>query len=510
METWYLILLSLTISCILMFFFSKNNPIHNLPPGPPVFPVIGNFLTLPKSPLELESLLRSLRSKFGPIITLHLGSRPTIFVLDHSLAHEALVQNGAHFADRPPPLATHKIASSNQHDINSAFYGPTWRALRRNLTSTILHSSNVKYFSEARKLVFKTLKNKLHCQSNSRHPVGVREHFRYAIFSLLAFMCFGERFDQKQVEEIDKVVQRSFLGIYTFHKLNLWPRLTRIILYKSWKEFLQIYKDQDNMLIPLIIERRKKLKEDGEQGQAEDYALSYVDSLLDLQLPEERRKLRDQEIVSLCNEFLVAGTETTSTSLQWIMANLVMYPHIQEKLFMEITSVLGDRDQEAEVTEDDLKRMPFLKAIVFEGLRRHPPGHFLFPRAVTEDVSLGNYVIPKNGKVNFMLVDMGREPKVWENPLEFKPERFMNNDGDVVFDITGSKEIKMMPFGAGRRICPGYASAMLQLEYFIANLVWSFEWRPSDRDPVDLSEKQLITVVMEKPLQVNIFPRYKI
>ncbi|KAJ9678322.1 hypothetical protein PVL29_020476 [Vitis rotundifolia] len=111
-----------------------------------------------------------------------------------------------------------------------------------------------------------------------------------------------------------------------------------------------------------------------------------------------------------------------------------------------------------------------------------------------------------------MVSEMGRNPNKWEDPMEFKPERFLNSkgDGDEVFDITGSREIKTMPFGAGRRIRPGLGLAMLHLEYFVANLVWSFEWKAVEGDEVDLSEKQEFTIVMKNPLQAHLSPRLKL
>ena len=352
--------------------------------------------------------------------------------------------------------------------------------------------------------------------SNSKtgEPISVVDHFQYAMFCLLVLMCFGDKLNQEQIKEIENVQRRLLLGVGgRFNILNFWPNLTRVLLRKRWKEFFQVVEEQDKVLVRLI-RSRKKVKEERLSKSKEDkveaddeYVLAYVDTLLDVQLPEENRKLTEQEIVSLTSEFLIAGTDTTSTALQWIMGNMVKYPHVQEKLFMEIKGVVGAGEEE--VKEDDLQKMPYLKAVILEGLRRHPPGHFVLPHTVREDTVLGGYLVPKNVTINFLVAEMGWDPKVWEDPMAFKPERFLSNDNKSgeVFDITGSREIKMMPFGVGRRICPGLGLAMLHLEYFVANLVWNFEWKAMDGDEVSLEEKQEFTVIMKTPLQAQIYHR---
>lgn len=443
------------------------------------------------------------------MVTLRIGTRPVIFVADRTLAHEALIHCGAVFADRPPAGATKKIITSNQHNISSSSYGPTWRLLRRNLTAEILHPSRVKSYTHARNWVLQILQNRFESQAKAGRPICVMEHFQYAMFCLLVLMCFGEKLDENQIKKIMEVMTVNF---GRFNILNFWPGVTKIVLRNRWRELFRLRRCQENVLIPLI-RARKKAKEERENKSKEDkkdyeyeYVLSYVDTILALELPEEKRKLNEEEMVSLCREFLDAGTDTTSTALQWIMANLVKYPQIQEKLFMEIKGVV--QDGEENIKEEELQKMPYLKAIILEGLRRHPPGHFVLPHAVTEDAVLGKYVVPKDGTINFMVAEMGWNPKVWEDPMAFKPERFLNSGGET-FDITGSREIKMMPFGAGRRICPAYGLAILHLEYFVANLIWRFEWKAVDGDDVDLSEKEEFTVVMKNPLQAQICPRLK-
>lgn len=411
--------------------------------------------------------------------------------------------NGAVFADRPPAAPISKIVSSNQHNISSGSYGATWRLLRRNLTSEILHPSRVRSYSHARRWVLDILFDRFRRHDGSEEEaIVVVDHLHYAMFALLVLMCFGDKLDEKQIKEVEFVQRRQLLSFSRFNILNLWPKLTRLIFRSRWEEFHQMRREQGDVLLPLIRARRKIVE--SRMKNNKDYVQSYVDTLLDLELPEEKRKLNEEEIVSLCSEFLNGGTDTTATALQWIMANLVKKPEIQERLYEEIKSVVAG-DEAKEIEEEEAHKMPYLKAVVLEGLRRHPPGHFVLPHSVTEDTVLGGYKVPKRGTVNFMVAEIGRDPAVWDDPMEFKPERFIREEEPV--DITGSRGIKMMPFGAGRRICPGIGLAMLHLEYYVANMVKEFEWKEVKGYEVDLTEKLEFTVVMKHPLKARAVPR---
>ncbi|KAI3920892.1 hypothetical protein MKW98_015880 [Papaver atlanticum] len=302
------------------------------------------------------------------------------------------------------------------------------------------------------------------------------------MFSLLVFMCFGEKVDEKKIREIESV-QRSFLlGFSRFQILNLLPRLiSRIFFTKKWKDFYKLRSDQGKVLIPLIRSRQEQVKKTCEENQ-KSLGICYVDSLLNLELPDEGgRRLTDNEFVSLCSEFLNTGTDTTSTDLQWIMANLVKHQEIQSKLYDEIRTLDSDH---YEIQEENLKKLPYLKAVILEGLRRHPPSHYVLPHAVTQYVTLDGYIIPKEATVNVMIAEIGWDPKIWEDPM-----------------------VKMIPFGAGRRMCPAFGLAMLHLEYFVANFIKEFKWTAKVGDDIDLSEKQEFTTVMKNPLWAHVSPR---
>ncbi|EEF42493.1 cytochrome P450 89A2 [Ricinus communis] len=493
-----------------LFFHAKR-----LPPGPPTVPILGNLLWLlkfSKNFSSIEPLLRQLRAKYGPVVTLYLGSRPSIFITTHEAAHRALVQTGSLFASRPPALTTSSIFFSNQHTVSTAPYGALWRLLRRNFMSRI-HPSRLHLYSHGRKWALSVLKNKLMADvdqsSNNTGIVVVVGHFQHAMFCLLVCMCFGEKLEDNVIREIEAVQRASLTNFIRFNVFNFIPKLGKVLFPSLWKQLLEIRRNQENVLLPLIKARQEEHKCDMNRA-------SYVDSLLHLRIPDSGREFSDGELVSLCSEFINGGTDTSTTTLQWVMANLVKQQEIQKKLLKEINSVT---EEGREIEEEYLKKMPYLKAVILETLRRHPPGHFILPRAVTEEIKFNGYDIPKNAIVNFTVAEMGWDPKVWEDPMEFKPERFMNNNGEekeeeevILFDIKGIREIKMMPFGAGRRVCPAISMALLHLEYFVANLVRDFEWNDENGcgEGVDLSEIQEFTMVMKNPLKVRITPRRQI
>ncbi|KAF6994902.1 hypothetical protein CFC21_011501 [Triticum aestivum] len=506
MDTWHIFLGSIlfAIPLILLLRGRKGGRLR-VPPGPPSLPVLGSVVWLNNSLADVEPLLRRLFSRYGPIVSLRVGSRLSIFVADRRLAHAALVERGATLADRPA-LPSLKLLGENNNTITRASYGPVWRLLRRNLVSETLHPSRVRLFAPARSWVRRVLAEKLRDESSSG-GAAVVETFQYAMFCLLVLMCFGERLDEATVRAI-AAAQRELL-IYRSRKMPIFsflPSVTKHLYRDRLQTVHAMQRRKKDLFVPLINARREYRKSGGEPKKESTFEHSYVDALLDIKLPEEgNRPLTDDEMINLCSEFLDAGTDTTSTGLQWIMAELVKNPAIQEKLYKEISATKGD-DQD-EVSEEDVHKMPYLKAVVLEGLRKHPPAHFVLPHKAAEDMEIGGYLIPKGATVNFMVAEMSRDEREWEKPTEFVPERFLPGGAGEAVDVTGNREIKMMPFGVGRRICAGLGIAMLHLEYFVANMVREFEWQEVAGEEVDFAEKNEFTVVMKKPLRPRLVPR---
>ncbi|CAL5024815.1 unnamed protein product [Urochloa decumbens] len=486
------------------------------PPPAASVPVVGPLLWLLRARNRLEPAIRELHRRHGAVLTLRfLSPRPAIFVSGRGATHRALVQRGPAFASRPPAIAPFRVLNSGQRTVSSAPYGALWRSLRRNLTTGVLNPSRIQLFAPARRRAVAALVSDLRRRSEEGGggEVPVVECLQRAMFSLLACMCFGRSLRGRRVGEIEAVQRELFASYIGFQVFAFCPAVTKLVFRRWWEKVLSIRRRQEELFLPLIRSRRdgrdsSTMHGNGEHDEHNDETLPYcyIDTLLAHRLPKEEgeRALTDAEMVSLCTEFLTASVDTTVTALQWIMANLVRQPEVQVKLVNEINAVAapaGDGDDEG-IAEEDLRRMPYLKAVVLEGLRRHPPAHFLLSHAAVEETSLDGHRVPVATPVNFSVADVSLDEDVWDRPEEFRPERFLEGGEGAGVDLTGSREIRMMPFGVGRRICPGMGLALLHLEYFVASMVREFEWAAVAG--VDLAERPEFTVTMERPLRARV------
>ncbi|KAH7292543.1 hypothetical protein KP509_29G073600 [Ceratopteris richardii] len=312
---------------------------------------------------------------------------------------------------------------------------------------------------------------------------------RTAMFELLLFMCFGFDLSEDSLLQIVEIVD-AILHLPSRAMQDFYPFTS--IFFRGQERRVSELRARQIKVYTSLIEEHKERCAHGTISPG-----SYLETLLHL---DTGMPFSTVDLVTLCSEFIVAGTDTTVTTLEWAMARLADDASIQGKLLDEIKAVVGDRP----VEETDLQKLPYLQAIVRETLRLHPPGHFLLPHAVSEACKIGGYDIPANAVVLFHVIAMGRDPQHWEKPLEFKPDRFLNKE----FDVTGTKQSTMLPFGAGRRICPGLGLATMHLELFIARLVQKLNWTPYLKgERVDFDEKMVFTVRMKNPLKVLVEQR---
>lgn len=186
------------------------------------------------------------------------------------------------------------------------------------------------------------------------------------------------------------------------------------------------------------------------------------------------------------------------------MSHYPPYLQAQHELYKEIVEVVGENGV---VTEDDLEKMPFLNAIIKETLRRHPPTHLLLSHAATEDAVLGGYTIPKDANLEIYTPWVTQDPALWTDPEEFQPERFLPGGEGYEVDWTGNRGVRMIPFGAGRRICPAWSLGIVHVGLLLARMVHAFKWVPFPGSQPDPTETFAFTMVMKNPLKAVILPR---
>ncbi|KAG2259945.1 hypothetical protein Bca52824_079239 [Brassica carinata] len=476
----------------------------NIPPGPKGWPLVGNLLQVIFQGRHFVFIMRDLRKKYGPIFTMQMGQRTMIIVTDEKLIHEALVQRGPTFASRPPDSPIRLIFSVGKCAINSAEYGSLWRILRRNFVTELVTPTRVKQCSWIRTWAMENHMKRIQTESVEKGFVEVMSQCRLTICSILICLCFGAKITEEKIKNIENVLKDVML--ITSPKLPDFLPVFTPLFRRQVREARELRKTQLECLVPMIKNRRAFVdaKESPNEEMVSPIGAAYVDSLFTLKPVERGGELRDEEIVTLCSEIVSAGTDTSATTLEWALHHLVTDQNIQEKLYEEVVGVVG---KNGVVEEDDVAKMPYLEAIVKETLRRHPPGHFLLSHAAVKDTELGGYDIPAGAYVEFYTAWVTENPEIWSDPGMFRPERFLAGGDGVNADWTGTRGVTMLPFGAGRRICPAWSLGILHINLMLARMIHSFKWIPVPDSPPDPTETYAFTVVMKNSLKARIQSR---
>ena len=197
-------------------------------------------------------------------------------------------------------------------------------------------------------------------------------------------------------------------------------------------------------------------------------------------------------------DMFVGGTDTTATGLEWTMAELMRNPTIMKKVQEEVRTIVGKKPK---IETNDIQKMDYMKCVIKETLRLHPPGPLLLPRETTGSFNLEGYQIPPKTRVWINVWTMQRDPEIWESPNQFVPERFMEEKKAVDFK---GHDFEFIPFGSGRRMCVGMSFGIASFEYVLANLLHWFDWKLPDGKLLDMTEQHGLAI--SKKLSLHLIP----
>ncbi|XP_024974984.1 7-ethoxycoumarin O-deethylase-like [Cynara cardunculus var. scolymus] len=460
----------------------------NLPPGPTPFPIIGNLHLLGDHP---NQSLAKLAKIHGPIMFLKLGRINTLVISSAAAAKEVLQKQDLAFSSRQILDSLH----AHNHAQNSTFslpVGAQWRTLRRILNNNIFSGDSLDASQHLRNQKVQELVAYCRKASECNETVDIgRAAYRTSlniasntIFSkdlTDPFEDSGQEFKELIGNIMMEAVKPNLVDVFPVLK-KIDPQRIRSRLSHHLGKVLEIFEE----LIKERLVMKKRLKQDDD----------FLDKCLKIS-QENPDEISRQHITSMFLDLFLAGTDTISSSLEWALTELIRNPCSMAKAKEELETTIGKGKILEEV---DLMRLPYLRGIAKETLRIHPPAPFLVPRKLETQVKLYGYTIPKGTQVLVNAWAIGRDPTTWEDSLEFKPERFLTSG----IDIQGH-DFELIPFGAGRRICPGLPLAIRMIPLMLGSLLNNFDWnldngiRPGN---MDMTEKFGLTLQKANPLCV--------
>ncbi|KAL5549560.1 hypothetical protein UlMin_004791 [Ulmus minor] len=489
-----LILFFLMVAKILHKPKTKNS-ISRLPPGPGKLPLIGNLHLLVGS-LPHHSL-RNLANKYGPLMHLQLGEVSNIVVSSSEMAKEIMKTHDIIFANRPFLLGT-QILSYDSTDIAFAPYGDYWRQLRKICTMELLSQKRVQYFRSIREEEISNLVKAI-CLSEGSE-INLSKRILSLSYGITARAAFGKK--SKDEKEFISIVKQASKVTSGFCVADYYPSIKMLQHVSGLRKKLEkLHREIDRILGNIIEEHREdmtKLKQDGDGVGDLDEDL--VDVLLKLQKSGDLDPpLTDNNIKAVLLDIFSAGSETSSTAIDWAMSELLKRPKLMEKAQEEVRRVYYGKEN---IDETHIHELKFLTSVIKETLRLHPPAPLLLPRESSKSCVIGGYEIPAKTKVIVNGWAIGRDPKCWEEAEKFYPERFL----DSLIDYKGA-DFEFIPFGAGRRICPGMSFATAVVELTLAKLLYHFDWKfPGDMLAEDLDMTESFGLAVGRKMELQLIP----
>ncbi|GMH20228.1 hypothetical protein Nepgr_022069 [Nepenthes gracilis] len=493
-----LISLPAAILIVVICYLLNQRLRFKLPPGPKPWPVVGNLYDI--KPVRFRCFYEWSKI-YGPIISVWFGSTLNVVVSNSELAKEVLKEHDQQLADRHRSRSAAKFSRDGK-DLIWADYGPHYVKVRKVCTLELFSPKRLEALRPIREDEVSAMIESIYKDSTNPDNHGksmvVKKYLGGVAFNNITRLAFGKRFVNsegimdEQGLEFKAIVANGL-------KLGASLAMAEHIPWLRWmfpleeEAFAKHNARRDHLTRAIMAEHTVARQKSGDTKQ------HFVDALLTL---KEKYDLSEDTIIGLLWDMITAGMDTTAISVEWAMAELIKNPRVQQKVQEELDQVIG---HERIMTEVDFFNLPYLQAVTKEALRLHPPTPLMLPHRANTNVKIGGYDIPKGANVHVNVWAVARDPKVWQDPLEFRPERFFEEDVDLK-----GHDFRLLPFGAGRRVCPGAQLGINLVTSMLGHLLHHFNWSPPDGikpEDIDMSENPGLVTYMSSPLQAVPLPR---
>ncbi|WOG89179.1 hypothetical protein DCAR_0208415 [Daucus carota subsp. sativus] len=473
-----------------IIIMNKNRKQGRLPPGPKKLPVIGNLHQLGQFP---HQSLRRLSKKHSPLMFLQLGSVPTLLVSSAAIAKEIFKTSDLVFSSRPAMFAANKLGYKGS-TITFAPYGEYWRKIKKIALVELLNPKRVQSFEAVRGQEVALMIKAIAESSDQVNLSALMLLLANNVILRVVFSMKGNSYREEKVKsEFGEILHEAqdllgMVNIADYLPWMGWYNKLNGVEARVEKNFSKL----DSFIGKAIQEHRETPR-----GSGPDKPEDFIDVLLHVQTYRNQEiRLTDDQMRAVLLDIFIVGTDTSSATLEWIMSELMKNPSVMRKAQEEVRGVV--EQNRVFVQESDLPKLKYLRMLVKEALRLHPPAPLLVPRETTEKCTIGGYEIPAKTRVFINAAAISTDPELWDDPEEFKPERFLNSSVDF-----RGQHFELLPFWSGRRGCPGTNFALLIIELALANLLFSFDWElpgGMNAEDIDMEEAVGITVHKKTPL----------
>nr|XP_015869779.2 cytochrome P450 93A3-like [Ziziphus jujuba var. spinosa] len=499
-HSYIIVFLVWLISTILFrSIFTKTKTKLRLPPSPLSLPIIGHLHLL--APLPHQALYK-LSIRYGPIIHLSLGSNPCVVASSPEVAKEFLKTHETSFSNRPKGIAVDYLTYGSA-DFSFAPYGPYWKFMKKLCMSELLGGRTLEQLLPVRLEEIKMFLELMLKKADANEAVDVGGELTRVTNNVISRMVMSQRCseNENEADRVRKLVKETAELTGKFNLSDYIGFCKNIDLQGFRKRLKEVRENFDTMMERIIKEHEEARKKEKKiNGGGDDHGVKdLLDILLDI-AEDERSEIRltRENIKAFILDIFAAGTDTSAITIEWALAELINHPNIANKARKEIDSVIGKTRL---LQESDIVNLPYLQATVKETLRLHPTGPMIV-RESSESSKICGYDIPEKTQLLVNVWAIGRDPSHWENPLEFKPERFLSEEGSgkSQLDVRG-QHFHLLPFGSGRRGCPGTSLALQIVQTTLGAMIQCFEWKVGGGDgSVDMEEGPGLTLPRATPL----------